>query len=135
MAEVITDEVARRLGSRRRCQTRAFPLDGAPRQPWPPFTSATMAHLCSQQRLDETAARHLVYRYGRRATDVTAYVKRDPALAKPVIPGEPDLLAEFDYHRDHEMAIYPADFLLRRTRLGLFHPALLKTPLTEGMRT
>ena len=56
---------------------------------------------------------------------MAAYLDRDPALVKPVIESEPDLWAEFAYQRDHEMAVTPADFLLRRTRLGLFHPELL----------
>jgi glycerol-3-phosphate dehydrogenase len=44
------------------------------------------------------------------------------------VSGEPDLLAEFAYQREQEMALAPADYLLRRTRLGLFHPDLLATP-------
>ena len=48
-----------------------------------------------------------------------------PALARPIAPGEPDLLVEFAYQREHEMAMRPEDFLLRRSRLGLFHPDLL----------
>ena len=43
------------------------------------------------------------------------------------IAGEPEIRAEFAYHREHEMAQTPADSLLRRTRLGLFHPDLLRT--------
>jgi glycerol-3-phosphate dehydrogenase len=70
------------------------------------------------------AAQHLVGRYGRRAADVAAYLEPHPELAEPVAAGEPDLRVEFVYHRDHEMAIYPADYLLRRTRLGLFRPEL-----------
>jgi glycerol-3-phosphate dehydrogenase len=61
---------------------------------------------------------------------VAAYLARDPALARPVVAGEPDLWAEFAYQRDHEMALYQADHLLRRTRLGLFRPELLKRGLT-----
>ena len=53
------------------------------------------------------------------------YLGRDPALRGRVVEGEPDLLAEFAYQRDHEMAMTPADCLLRRTRLGLFRPELL----------
>ncbi len=45
-----------------------------------------------------------------------------------MIAGEPDLLAEFAYQREQEMALAPPDFLLRRTRLGLFHPDLLTNP-------
>jgi glycerol-3-phosphate dehydrogenase len=128
MAEVITEEVVRRLGLRRRCRTRDFPLDGAPAGAWADFESRAVAELRSGHGLDEAGARHLVGRYGRRAADVAAYLARDPELARPVLEGEPDLLTELAYQRDHEMACRPADFLLRRTRLGLFHPDLLRQP-------
>lgn len=131
MAEVITDTVARRLKRRDRCRTRNFPLDGAPHEPWQQFEPAAAGMLCSRYRLEEDSARHLVHRYGRRAQDVAAYLDRDAALAEPVVPGESDLQMEFLYQRDQEMAIYPADHLLRRTRLGLFRPELLSPPLLK----
>jgi glycerol-3-phosphate dehydrogenase len=125
MAEVITDEVCRQLGRRRWCLTRNCPLDGAPRCPWEEFEPSATAALKQSQDLSEGAARHLVKRYGRRAADVAAYLHRQPDMASPVVSGEPDLQAEFAYQKDYEMAIYPADYLLRRTKLGLFHPELL----------
>ena len=64
-------------------------------------------------------------RYGTRAAEVAAYLRDEPHLARRVLPGEPDLLVEFEYQRDHEMAVRPEDHWLRRTRLGLFHPDLL----------
>jgi glycerol-3-phosphate dehydrogenase len=60
--------------------------------------------------------------------EVADYLERDPTLGKRIVPSEPDVLAEFAYQRAHEMALMPADFLLRRTRLGLFHPELLRDP-------
>jgi glycerol-3-phosphate dehydrogenase len=126
MAEVITDAVVSRLGQRRFCQTRELPLDGTPRQPWGPFLLAESAALAGRYALSPEAARHLVLRYGRRARDVANYLDQDPAGAKPVVPGEPDLQVEFAYQRDHEMAVYPEDHLLRRTRLGLFRKELLR---------
>jgi glycerol-3-phosphate dehydrogenase len=128
MAEVVTDEVVRRLGLRRPCRTRAFPLDGTPPGAWADFVGAAVAGLRSAYGLDAASAAHLVARYGRRAAEVAAYLARDPTLARPVVDGEPDLGAELAYQRDHEMACAPADFLLRRTRLGLFHPELLRQP-------
>jgi glycerol-3-phosphate dehydrogenase len=125
MAEAITDLVMRRLGLRRRCRTRAFRLDGAPAGDWARFAEEALAELCAHHHLKPATARHLLDRYGCRAVNVAAYLDRDPALVKPVIESEPDLWAEFAYQRDHEMAVTPADFLLRRTRLGLFHPELL----------
>ena len=37
--------------------------------------------------------------------EVTDYLDRDPALARHVVPGEPDVQAEFAYQRDREMAL------------------------------
>jgi glycerol-3-phosphate dehydrogenase len=128
MAEVVTDAVVRQLGLRRPCRTRDFRLDGAPREAWASFESSAIRDLFRRFALDETAARHLVRRYGQRAGDVATYLDRDPTLRQPAVAGEPDLLAEFAYQRDHEMAVQPADFLLRRTRLGLFRPELLRKP-------
>jgi glycerol-3-phosphate dehydrogenase len=128
MAEVITDTVVRRLGLARRCRTRSFRLDGAPRAPWQRFAPSEITSLTTRCHFDEQTARHLVERYGRRAVEVADYADRDPALGRRVVADEPDVLAEFAYQRDHEMAQTPADFLLRRTRLGLFHPDLLRDP-------
>lgn len=128
MAEIITDTVVRRLGQSRRCRTRSFRLDGAPCQPWPQFRASTIHTLTSTCHFSEETAAHLIERYGRRAVEVADYVQRDPALGRRVVDGEPDILAEFAYQRDHEMALMPADFLRRRTRLGLFHPQLLRNP-------
>jgi glycerol-3-phosphate dehydrogenase len=127
MAEVITDAVTLRLGRRRRCRTRDFRLNGAPPDPWPEFARAEAAAL-RRHGLGAATAGHLVGRYGRHARDVAAYAERDPDLGRPVVDGEPDLWAEFAYQRDREMAVYPADCLLRRTRLGLAHPHLLRVP-------
>ena len=76
--------------------------------------------------LDEVKAAHLVSRYGSRAPEVAAYVDRDPKSGERIVPGEPDLYGELAYQRDHEMAVYPADHFLRRTRLGLTHRDLLQ---------
>jgi glycerol-3-phosphate dehydrogenase len=126
MAESITDTIVRRLGLSRLCRTRSFRLDGAPRQSWHTFRPSMIRTLTSAYPLSEETASHLVQRYGRRAVEVADWAKRDPALSQRVVDDEPDILAEFAYQRDHEMAEKPADFLLRRTRLGLFHPDLLQ---------
>jgi glycerol-3-phosphate dehydrogenase len=132
MAEAAVDAVVRRLGLRRRCRTRDYPLDGAPRGSWEEFERAAAADLCRRHMLDAAEALHLVRRYGRRCGDVAAYLERDPALRRRVVPEEPDLWAEFAYQRDREMTLAPADFLLRRTRLGLFRPELLADPAAAG---
>lgn len=124
MAEVVADTLSARLGRRRRGRTKQQRLDGTPPLPMEEFERQEVSRLHSAFALEETAARHLVGRYGRRACDVAAYLTRAPQLARPVLDGEPDLLVEFVYQRDHEMAARPEDYLLRRTRLGLFHRTL-----------
>jgi glycerol-3-phosphate dehydrogenase len=126
MAEQITDEVMRRLGRRAACMTRTLPLDGTPAGPWPAYEAAATAALVRRFELSEAPARHLVRRYGRRCDEVARLLT--PALARPIAAGEPDLLVEMAYQREHEMAVRAEDFLLRRTRLGLFHPELLHAP-------
>jgi glycerol-3-phosphate dehydrogenase len=125
MAEEIVDAVAKRLGCRVKSRTREVRLDGAPDMPWGQFLRAETERL-RRRGLEESAARHLVQRYGQRAGEVAAYAQTDPALAHPIVDGEPDLEAELAYQRDHEMALSRADSLLRRTRLGLFRPELLR---------
>jgi glycerol-3-phosphate dehydrogenase len=129
MAEVITDAIARRLGRRGRCQTRAFRLDGA----LPPGDEAIAGQIKDLKRifpaLDEASVTHLVFRYGRSAREVAAYMNQDSKSHQRILPSEPDLQGELAYQRDHEMAIRSRDFWLRRTRLGLIHRELLqKTP-------
>jgi glycerol-3-phosphate dehydrogenase len=127
MAEVITDMVVQRLGRRRRCRTHHFLLDGAPPEPWPAFEQTQTEALCRQSGLDPESARHLLRRYGRRASEVAQY----PDGKERVVSGEPDLKCEFAYQRDREMAIFPEDHLLRRTRLGLFRRELLPPECTR----
>ncbi|MCS6851233.1 MAG: glycerol-3-phosphate dehydrogenase [Gemmataceae bacterium] len=131
MAEVITDAIVRRLGVRRRCRTHSHRLDGAPDEPWPEFECRAVRELCRDNRLSEATARHLLRRYGRHAARVVSYGAERPEWLQPIVSGEPDIRAELVYQRHEEMAIQPADFLLRRTRLGLFHPQLLESPPAE----
>jgi glycerol-3-phosphate dehydrogenase len=122
MAEEITDVVARRLGNARSCRTRNFLLDGSPSQPWETFFPGMTSHLTAGYGLSDSAARHLLGRYGRRAPDVLAYLPQDPAGLEPLVSGEPDLRVELHYQKEHEMALFPGDHLLRRMRLGMYRP-------------
>ncbi len=124
MAEQITDAIAARLGRKIPGRTRNYPLDGAPSEPWPEFRQRTAESLASAG-LDKKAAHHLVCRYGRRAAEVVAYLEENASLAEPVLSCEPEIRAELCFQRDHEMALFPEDYFLRRTRLGLFHPDAL----------
>jgi len=123
MAEVITDAVTARLVLHRRCRTRTFLLDGTPRGPWSVYRRYEVARLVSSLGMSPAVAQHLVSRYGRRAEEVACF-----GSWQPIHPEEPDLRGELHYQRQEEMAVFPADFLLRRTRLGLFHPKVQLPP-------
>jgi glycerol-3-phosphate dehydrogenase len=131
MAEVITDAILARISLRRRERTRRQPLDGTPPEAWADFQDRAVPRL-RQAGLQDSSARHLVHRYGQRAIDVMEYVKRDAALMEKIHPDEPDIRAELAYQHEHEMAVFPDDFLLRRTRVGLFHPELLSEARARG---
>ena len=111
MAEDTVDEVVRRLGSgSRRCPTRRLPLRGAP-----------ALDEAGQRRLGvpEATAAHLAGRYGSEARVVAALIAGDAELARPIVPGLPDVRAEVVHAARHEMATTVDDVLARRTRLRL----------------
>jgi glycerol-3-phosphate dehydrogenase len=126
MAEQITDRVCERLGVQAKCRTRNLKLDGAPAVPWDEFERSETTILAERFGLNLEQARHLVRRYGRRAAEAAAFVAASPTGREPVVAGEPDLRGEWDYQREHEMAITRADHLLRRSRVGMWHEELMR---------
>jgi glycerol-3-phosphate dehydrogenase len=133
MAEAATDRVMQLLRRKGRCRTQDFPLDGTPAEPWQRFVADTGTKLQSQYRLTDAAARHLIDRYGKRAFDVASNLTASPELAKPIVAGEPDLAVEMLYQRNHEMALTPEDFFLRRMRLGMYRPEVLDVARKPGI--
>jgi len=80
----------------------------------------------------------LAFRYGHAARRVLAVAAERPELARPILPGHPDLLAEAAIAARLEQARSVADVLLRRTRLGLVAAPQLRTadsvaPVAEAM--
>ena len=61
----------------------------------------------------------LAFRYGHAARNVLALAAERAELARPIVPGEPDLLAEAAIAARLEQARTVADVMLRRTRLGI----------------
>ena len=76
--------------------------------------------------LTRTTADRLVHRYGTDVRVVVGYLVA-AAAREPIVAGEPELRGELDYQREHEMAIYSADHMLRRWRLGLYHGTHIAT--------
>jgi glycerol-3-phosphate dehydrogenase len=113
MAKMTVDRLVERDAREAPCRTHEIPLgqaiaaDQLPRVEGVP--AASYAALAS--------------RYGEAAHQVLALAAESnpahPALAQPIVPGLPDLLAEVVLAARNEQARSIGDVLLRRTRLGL----------------
>jgi glycerol-3-phosphate dehydrogenase len=109
MAKLAVDRLVARDGRQAPCRTQEIPL-GAPADP---------EHLPRVPGVAEEAYASLAGRYGFAAQHVLELAAADPSLAQPIVPGQPDLLAEARFAAAGEQAASVGDVLLRRTRLGL----------------
>jgi glycerol-3-phosphate dehydrogenase len=109
MAKLAVDRLVARDGRQAPCRTQEIPL-GAPADP---------EHLPRVPGVAEDAYASLAGRYGFAARQVLELAAADPSLAQPIVPGQPDLLAEARFAAAGEQAGSVSDVLLRRTRLGL----------------
>jgi glycerol-3-phosphate dehydrogenase len=118
MAKMAVDALVERDGRYAPCRTDRIPLG----QPVPPD------RLTRVPGVAEEAYQHLADRYGDRAERVLAIAQERRELAKPILRGHPDLLAEVTYAATEEQARSVGDVLLRRTRLGLLAGRVLTEP-------
>lgn len=112
MAEDTVDSVIDLLGIEARCRTKKLLLEGADGYREPAAGSPEF---------------HLATRYGTLAREVQALVVADPALAAPLVPGQPYLRAEAVYAARAEMAGTLIDVVARRTRAHLFDRAATRS--------
>jgi glycerol-3-phosphate dehydrogenase len=109
MAKLAVDRLVEREGRDAPCRTQEIPL-GQPVDP------------SSLRRVDgvpERSYEALSSRYGHAAEGVLELAAEDPALARAIVDGQPDLLAEVPFAARNEQATKVGDMLLRRTRLGI----------------
>jgi glycerol-3-phosphate dehydrogenase len=133
MAKLVVDRMVEREGREAPCQTAEIPL-GMP---------AADEDLALPPGLDDgalaTGWRELLsHRYGHAARQVLDVAADRRELARSILPGHPDLLAEAAVAARLEQARSVADVLLRRTRLGLLAAPRLRTvesvmPVAEAM--
>lgn len=109
MGEQTVDRIVEREGREAPCRTAEIPL-GLPADP---------ADLETRVELVDGAVEQLAFRYGHAARRVLELCEAEPGLARPILEGHPDLLAEARLAAREEQARTVADVLLRRTRLGL----------------
>ena len=109
MAEEVMDRIVDREGREAPSRTDDIPL-GMP---------ARAEDLETDLDLPDGTLDQLAFRYGHAAARVLALATEDPALARPIVEGRPDLMGEVVIAARAEQARSVADVLLRRTRLGL----------------
>jgi glycerol-3-phosphate dehydrogenase len=114
MAKQVVDRMVEREGREAPARTAEIPL-GMP---------ATEADLETPDGLSEGTMPDgwrelLAFRYGHAARNVLRLAAERPELARPIAPGQPDLLAEAAIAARLEQARSVADVLLRRTRLAI----------------
>jgi len=119
MAQKITNAICSRLGNQAKCQTKHHLLSGAYSVPRRYFYDSGQMELKYQYGITGDAALQLLNRYGTKAGLVARYVKDHSSQHEKVLFDLPDLIGEFAYHKDHEMAMLERDFLYQRTRIGL----------------
>jgi glycerol-3-phosphate dehydrogenase len=114
MAKQVVDRMVEREGREAPCRTAEIPL-GMPAtdedtEPPPGLAGADLPEGCRGL---------LSFRYGHAARNVLEVATERPELARPIVAGQPDLLAEAAVAARLEQARSVADVLLRRTRLGV----------------
>jgi len=133
MAKQVVDRMVERAGRVAPCRTADIPLGMAAGEGEldPPDGLA-------EADLPDGYRELLAFRYGHAGRRVLGIAGERPELAKPIVLGEPDLLAEAVLAARVEQARTVADVLLRRTRLGLLAAPALRTaeavrPVAEAL--
>jgi glycerol-3-phosphate dehydrogenase len=117
MAKQTVDRLVEREGREAPCHTDEIPL-GMPARP---------EDLEAPEGVGEEATEQLAFRYGHAARKVLEIARAEPKLARPIVPGRPDLLAEVALAARVEQARSVGDVLLRRTRLGILAAPALRS--------
>ncbi len=124
MAKLAVDRLVERDGRQAPCRTHEIPL-GEPVDP-------SRLRDVGVEGIGEVSRAALASRYGHAARDVLQIASDHGELARPILPGLPDLLAEARYAAASEQARSVADVLLRRTRLGVLAGRELCAPGSDA---
>jgi glycerol-3-phosphate dehydrogenase len=106
--------VCRKLGIEAACTTADVPLPGAPA-----VSQEKMAAAARESTLPLNTVRHLAALYGSRFLQVLKYVESNKRGGQRLCTHTPDILAQVEHSVKEESAHTVADFLLRRSNVGL----------------
>jgi glycerol-3-phosphate dehydrogenase len=124
MAKMTVDRIVEREGREAPCRTHEIPL-GQP---------VDAEQMPAVEGIAEATYTLFAGRYGYAALQVLQLAAERPDLRRPIVAGQPDLLAEAVFAARNEQAASVGDVLLRRTRLGLLDARALCAPDAEGPR-
>jgi glycerol-3-phosphate dehydrogenase len=122
MAKQVVDRMVERAGRVAPCRTTDIPLGMAAGE-----GELDPPDGLSEADLPKGYRDLLAFRYGHAGRRVLQIAGERPELARPIVSGQPDLLAEAVVAARLEQARSVADVLLRRTRLGLLAAPALRT--------
>ena len=111
IAEETVDLVCRKLDWKAPCRSAQLPLPGAP--------TVSAEELARESGLSTETAAHLGALYGSRCSQILKIVRGDPGEARPICPHSLDILAQIRHAVEEEGTLTIADFLLRRSTVGL----------------
>ncbi|OGN92742.1 MAG: hypothetical protein A2Z75_08490 [Chloroflexi bacterium RBG_13_50_10] len=114
VARDVVDMVCRKLGVEAKCITDEVPLPGAPAVP-----DKKVAKAAKESGLSVETVRHLAALYGSRLSQVLKLVENNKRGGQRLCPHTPDILAQVEHSVKEESALTVADFLLRRSNVGL----------------
>ncbi len=114
VAEQAVDLVCRKLRCREGCVTAEAPLPGAPAVPEQELQKAAEAG-----GLPVGTVTHLAALYGSRYSQVLELASHDPGAEKIICDHCEDIFAQVRHAVEEEGALTVADFLLRRSAVGL----------------
>jgi len=114
IAEEAVDWACRHLGRPAASDTARAPLPGAGHE-----GLATLWPRAQALGLDRRQAEHLTHLYGARAAEVLRLAEHHAPLRSRLHPQHPDIAAQVVHAVQEEWALTLADFLLRRSALGL----------------
>lgn len=115
VAERITERLGRGQG---RSLTHRIPLPGGATGNFPAYLHREMRSLSAEYGLPPAVLSGLLSLYGSRTARLLALLRKEPALARPIVEHSPLLAVQVAYATDFEMARTPEDVLRRRTSLA-----------------